>query len=437
MRRSVLVTGLIIILSFYFSSSLQNNKIQNHELKILHIQIKDHLEEDFSNNNVFPVGNYSIITRWHCGNDNTLDVFVSEDCAFLANKEGGLVIINISDLITPQEIGRYQIAEDIVGAVNLYIEDDFAFVANDVDGARIFDISDKTTPLLLSEFHDETYYWDVYTNGNFAFFSTLGDGLEILDISDKTSPFEVAQYKTGGFIWSVYGTEDLLYIVDLTFGLEILNITDKSNPNKIGSYNDHNGQPYSIFTRDNLAFIAEGNEGLEIINISRSDTPIEICQYKESGSIVDVDYSNGVIFLANKYQGLSVLDFSEQSSLQKIGSYRVTGNTWSVFFDGEYVFLANGYDGLVILGFDSDNDDLSDYLEQEVYNTDYLSPDTDQDGFPDGLEVNKGTDPLDPEDYPTEQNPSTVTGNLYGYIANLNTVMILLIFKKILSKKKN
>lgn len=42
---------------------------------------------------------------------------------------------------------------------------------------------------------------------------------------------------------------------------------------------------------------------------------------------------------------------------------------------------------------DSDDDDLTDYDEIRVWNTDPLDPDSDNDGYPDGMEVRSGYDP--------------------------------------------
>ena len=58
---------------------------------------------------------------------------------------------------------------------------------------------------------------------------------------------------------------------------------------------------------------------------------------------------------------------------------------------------------------DSDADDLSDFLEQDVYGTDRFNPDTDGDGFSDGTEVhaNPPSDPLDPNSIPHSTTPPT------------------------------
>ncbi len=121
--------------------------------------------------------NYSLISQWTGSLDSTLDVYVVDEYAYLADKEGGLVILDLTNLTHPQEIGRKAVSGDIVGAVNLFIENDYAYIANDVDGARIIDISNKTDPQAVSEYHDELYYWDVYVSGNYAFYTTIGDGL--------------------------------------------------------------------------------------------------------------------------------------------------------------------------------------------------------------------------------------------------------------------
>lgn len=58
---------------------------------------------------------------------------------------------------------------------------------------------------------------------------------------------------------------------------------------------------------------------------------------------------------------------------------------------------------------DSDNDDLTDYQESQVYHTDPNNPDTDGDGYNDGHEVTAGYDPNMPHDKVKLEKTITVT----------------------------
>jgi len=64
---------------------------------------------------------------------------------------------------------------------------------------------------------------------------------------------------------------------------------------------------------------------------------------------------------------------------------------WEIFYD-----LDPEYDDSRL---DMDWDLLTN-LEEYTYNTDPWNPDSDGDGFSDGYEVEKGTDPADPKDHP-------------------------------------
>ena len=55
---------------------------------------------------------------------------------------------------------------------------------------------------------------------------------------------------------------------------------------------------------------------------------------------------------------------------------------------------------------DTDDDDLADGEELDLYRTDPLNRDTDGDGYNDGTEVKEGTDPLDPASYPNRPDPN-------------------------------
>jgi hypothetical protein len=91
------------------------------------------------------------------------------------------------------------------------------------------------------------------------------------------------------------------------------------------------------------------------------------------------------------------------------------------------------------LDFDNDNlTNLGEFLNQ----TNPLNPDTDSDGYNDGLEVENGTDPLNEDDYPKLDEPKpdkdkTIQNNYYFIyiISGISIITILIIFGILINKK--
>ncbi len=68
-------------------------------------------------------------------------------------------------------------------------------------------------------------------------------------------------------------------------------------------------------------------------------------------------------------------------------------NESEAIFKSSYYLAKKEIEPLLI---DSDNDNLRDYEEKNIYHTDPLNPDTDGDGYADGAEVKAGYNPLGP-----------------------------------------
>ena len=84
---------------------------------------------------------------------------------------------------------------------------------------------------------------------------------------------------------------------------------------------------------------------------------------------------------------------------------------------------------------DPDQDDLTN-LEEYFNHTDPTNPDTDGDGFKDGLEIDKDTDPLDDGDYPRDDNKESDSDYFAGFRYILFLIIIILILVIIISKLK-
>ncbi len=77
---------------------------------------------------------------------------------------------------------------------------------------------------------------------------------------------------------------------------------------------------------------------------------------------------------------------------------------------------------------DSDHDGLLDGSEVKAHGTDPLNPDSDGDGFDDRYELDKGTDPLDENDYPQDNNKDEGLEKLdYGIFLVIGLVIIIIL----------
>jgi hypothetical protein len=95
--------------------------------------------------------------------------------------------------------------------------------------------------------------------------------------------------------------------------------------------------------------------------------------------------------------------------------------------DGKELIL-----GTNLLNSDSDADGLLDGEEVSTYKTDPLVFDTDSDGYSDGEEVIAGTDPLDIEDFPQEEDEDKESNAPLGsfLIAISSLTFIILIYRR-------
>jgi hypothetical protein len=120
------------------------------------------------------------------------DIAVSDTVAFCPSQGLGVVMINISDLVNPTQIGLY----DTPGYANgvtirnnvLYIADGNAFGAE--RGLRMIDISQPQDLKQIGFLPTAGDPWMVEVSGNYAYISDR-PGLRIVDISNPAAPAEI------------------------------------------------------------------------------------------------------------------------------------------------------------------------------------------------------------------------------------------------------
>jgi parallel beta-helix repeat protein len=86
---------------------------------------------------------------------------------------------------------------------------------------------------------------------------------------------------------------------------------------------------------------------------------------------------------------------------------------------------------------DQDEDGISDDFEIVLSHTNISNPDTDGDDYPDGHEVDSGTDPLDDNDYPKDEFKTSSPFQDYAILIFISVTIIILILMIISSIKRS
>lgn len=258
------------------------------------------------------------------------------------NTDGSPQILNL------KKIGQFTDTHEIV---DVYIENNLAFVADQIEGLLILNLSNIVTPTLINSFRvDENSVYDIIVKNNIAFVAHGRAGLIILDVTDPKNIIELGNFNDGGICWRIFIQDNILFIADRIQGIEIIDISNFNNPIKIGSYQC---QPYDVFIREELAFIAAGvNGGLEIIDITNLGSPKKIGEISFIlEDTVSVFVKDDYAFIGNKENGLKIIKISIPKKPKLITEYKPEGESkiWGIYVQEKFAYLACESGGIQIL----------------------------------------------------------------------------------------
>ncbi|MCC6722827.1 MAG: T9SS type A sorting domain-containing protein [Bacteroidia bacterium] len=217
---------------------------------------------------------------------------------YVANKEAGLRIYDISQLTTPVLVKNIPIsAMGNMEAMNLTQQGNYLYLAlgnhfnaTQNAGMAIVDVSTPANAVLKD-------FWElpssgggsgiIKTEGNYAYLGAMKFGLVVLDISDKSDIKFVSQFipninyptkNPNPNLYNARGMEvknDIVYLCYDAGGIRIINVTNKSKPVETGRFSnpDLNGKPRAynnVVLDDTLLYVAVDYCGLEILNIKDS-----------------------------------------------------------------------------------------------------------------------------------------------------------------------
>ncbi|HUU78053.1 MAG TPA: hypothetical protein VMX55_06870 [candidate division Zixibacteria bacterium] len=325
-------------------------------------------------------------------------VYISNGIAYVGIRSYGLAFIDYTDPQNPSVLNTVLLAASFE---RLFVQGGYTFAAALTSGLRIFNTTDIMTASYLSQYYDAPGQANgIYVNGSYAFLADGGDGVEVINLTDITSPVEVTSYDNGGYTLDVKCVGEYLIIADSYDGVEILDASDITSLSQISRiYDGANAEALHI--EEDMMCVADYRDGFEFINWSDPANPQEVAQYDIEGNPEGVYYYHGIAYGAAGDGGVRILAFDHDEDnvstwleINVYGSNHENINSDSdSLSDGDEVYT---YYTDPILA-DTDNDDLDDDDEIFTHLTNPLDEDTDDDLVRDGDEIIEGTNPLEPD----------------------------------------
>ena len=171
--------------------------------------------------------------------------------------------------------------------------DDYAYVADGEQGIVIINIIDKSNPFISGNFNTSGNAKGIFVDGNYAYVADEDEGLAIINISDKSFPLLAAYYDTEGSAENISIFKNYAYVADGKNGLHVIDITDPDQPvaEKAWSYNSPGFATdvisgYITEDEESFAFIAGGASGIIAVNLSVDDGSNETTSGSSGGCFV-------------------------------------------------------------------------------------------------------------------------------------------------------
>ncbi|MDM8521763.1 C13 family peptidase [Desulfococcaceae bacterium HSG8] len=275
-------------------------------------------------------------------------VIVSDGKAYVADRDGGLQIIDIGNPENPVIIGSVETPGSAYGVT---VSDGKAYVADD-GGLQVIDIGDPENPVIIGSVQTPGYALGVTVSDGKAYVACGGyeqwDGLQVIDIGDPENPVIIGSVETPGSARGVTVSDGKAYVADGNGGLQVIDIGDPENPVIIGSV-ETPGDTYDVAISDGKAYVADRDGGLQVIDIANPENPVIIGSVETPGYAKDITISDGKAYVADDDGGLQVIDIANPENPVIIVSVETPGSVQGVTVSDGKAYVADESYGLSVL----------------------------------------------------------------------------------------
>ena len=233
-----------------------------------------------------------------------------------------LILLNITDIDNPIEIGRYY--EEKTTILDGVVKEETLYVLTENDGVRLFNYTEPDNLQLMANYSLAGNYRNAFFSSERMYLVSRSFGIEILTY-DQTID-EVASL---GHLWqggetfgmAVNGTK--AYLVNGWNGLTIMNITYLTEPKKISSIKSFTKYYDSVAVSGKYVYLFNLNTiSLDIYDVSMPTSPIAI--FENSTQEYSYNYEESRIIVNEQLAYVLIKNYFNQGYGSKLLIFNIT-----------------------------------------------------------------------------------------------------------------
>ncbi len=238
------------------------------------------------------------------------DVGLLGDHAYVAIRNRGIRIIDISNLAQPAGVTTFVIPTNRSDVVTLTIRGELAYVANGTFGLCILDLQNRTNPAVVGSLALTGIAASVHLDGNKAYIPSWDGGVHIVDVTDPANPVLIRRLRDTASSYDSILTGGFLQVADYSDGLKTW---DPENPGPTGPLQRVRNGLWTIARSEHFLFGANdglsGRGYLSLFHLADPSRPVSLGYTKASDRIGGVTYRDGRLYLVGK--NFSIVDVHE------------------------------------------------------------------------------------------------------------------------------
>jgi hypothetical protein len=198
------------------------------------------------------------------GSDDAVQLTVKDGIAYVATGRGGLRIFDVSNPTSLLELGSFAPplgvrAVDVVG--------NLAYIAGAGAGVLVVDVSDLHAPKQIGFFGTgENDTIDIALRDNLLYAATGPGGLQVFDVSIPESLEKIASFEPSLGVFSVEVFEDLALLTSAEAGLLIVDIQEKK-PRQNGFFGFSPKRAISAVADKEHAYVTTDDGSLHVLSL--------------------------------------------------------------------------------------------------------------------------------------------------------------------------